>query len=425
MRTARAAIPAAPEKIMSPQIPPQRHGQAVDQVKAGNGTEKAASDGHRLRGQAKHGNQRLPGHQNQHRQAQGDADHHHRPRFQSLSGPLRLPGAYVLCHHRVNAGTEVNHGQQQDSVHPVGGSDGGHRLLPKAVHKPLEENVSHRVCPGLDGRRQTEPAAPGGHRPVHTPPARLEAQHGVLFHGVQHQKDGHHPLGEDGGRRRPCRAVPQHHHKGHVQHHIDPRAHQDGQEGGPAVPHTPQDGGIGVVDGQKGHAGEHDSQIALRDSKNIRWRVHRPQDGRGEEQAQGGHRRKNAPQKQRKGGQEPAQPALLPHAVRPGGQHREPAGKAGDDHDKEAVEGGGGSNPGQGQLPLHVAHNKGVHPVKQLLEYPAQHQRHSKGHHCPGDAPLNHIPLHMSPSQLNREALKSYHTASRRTTGVTHERLSH
>ena len=30
----------------------------------------------------------------------------------------------------------------------------------------------------------------------------------------------------------------------------------------------------------------------------------------------------------------------------------------------------------------------------------------------------------MSPSQLNREALKSYHTASRRTTGVTHERLS-
>ena len=132
--------------------------------------------------------------------------------------------------------------------------------------------------------------------------------------------------------------------------------------------------------------------------------------------AQGADHQKEPAQDQAEGGQDV--PQLLPpaHAEPLGGQDGQPGGEAHDDHDEHGVGGGDRADAGQGQLPLHVAHDKGVHPVEQLLEHAAEDQGHGEGGQRPGDAPLSHVVFHGSFPPVRfwctKETPKSYHTAT-------------
>lgn len=307
----------------------------------------------------------------------------------------------VLGHHGGHAGAEVDDGQQKDRVHPIGGSDGGHRLVPEAVHKPLEEDIPKGGGPGLDGRRDTEAGPLAGGAPAeHAPPG---PEKGVLFPGVPQDINCHGDLRQDSGDGRPRRTHAQTGDKDQVQKHVDDTAYHNGGKGGFAVPQPPEDGAAGVVQGQEGDAGKHDAQVVLRVLEDVRRGVQADEDILHKHSPKGADSQIDPAQDQAEGRQEGPQVLRPSHAEPLGGQHGQSGGEAHDDHDEHGVGGGDRADASQGQLPLHVAHDKGVHPVEQLLEHPAEDQRHGKGGQRPSDAPLGHVVFHVISSHYIRK----------------------
>ena len=250
------------------------------------------------------------------------------------------------------------------------------------------------VPDGLDGGRDTEAGPLSRRLPTeHAPP---EPQEGVFYRRVPQDINRHGDLRQNSGDGRPRRAQPQPGHKDQVQKHVDDTAHHDGAERGSAVPQAPQDGAAGVVQGQKGDACKHDAQIILRVLENVRRGVQKNQDVLNKHRPKGADSQIDSAQNYTKGGQKRSQVLRPPHTEPLGGQHRQSGGEAYDYHDEHGVGGGDRADPGQRQLPLHVAHDKGVHPVEHLLEHPAEDQGHGEGGQSLGDAPLGHVVAHGS-----------------------------
>ena len=134
--------------------------------------------------------------------------------------------------------------------------------------------------------------------------------------------------------------------------------------------------------------------------ENILGRIQQNQDLLHKHRAQTANCQENAPEDQAEQSQNifeflrPAHPKPL------GGQNRQPGGEAHYDHDKHAVGRCNRADSGQGQLPLHIAHNESVHPVEQLLKHAAEDQGHGERRQRLGNAALGHIMFHSNPSQL-------------------------
>ena len=124
-------------------------------------------------------------------------------------------------------------------------------------------------------------------------------------------------------------------------------------------------------------------------------------------------------------GQQLFQPFLLPHPKLLGSQNRQSPGKPSNDHNKQIIEGGGRPNAGQSRFPFHISHNKRVHPVENLLKHTAEDQWDCKEYQRLSNTPPYHVPFHFIPSNRTQESIQELpYSKIRRTTGVTHERLS-
>ena len=97
-----------------------------------------------------------------------------------------------------------------------------------------------------------------------------------------------------------------------------------------------------------------------------------------EKDARGGNQQKHRPHQQCVGGENLPDSLLFFSSKQLGREHRQAGGKSRDHRNKKIIEGRGGSDSGQCQLSLHISHDKGVHPVKKLLEQSAHDERQRK-----------------------------------------------
>lgn len=87
---------------------------------------------------------------------QGDGSHDDGPGLKHFFRPAGIAGADVLGHDGGDAGGEVDDGQKNDSVHPVGSGNGGHGLGAEGVHEALQINISNGADAGLYRGRKAE-----------------------------------------------------------------------------------------------------------------------------------------------------------------------------------------------------------------------------------------------------------------------------
>ena len=136
---------------------------------------------------------------------------------------------------------------------------------------------------------------------VKQPTRARKAQERVLFDTVCDEEHGHRRLREHGRDRGARNAPAQDCHQDDIQHDIDRRRQQDGQEGRTAVARPAQGSRIDVVHCEEGDADQNDAQIVPGQADGVRRGVEQAQKWLGQAKAHRGQRQKYRAQQHRKG----------------------------------------------------------------------------------------------------------------------------
>lgn len=235
-------------------------------------------------------------------QAKRDQQHNAAAGQKDPSGAACSPRSVALGSKRGDTGAEIDDGQENNGIDPVGGSNGSHRLRAEPVHEVLEDQASQRTDTGLDHRRQAKVESLAQRCGRQHFPAGGKTQKRISADAVQDQEKGHGGLGYHSGNGGSGHMPPENRHQQDVQDYVGHRREKDCVEGRLAVADPPQSGGIYIIYSQERDPHKDDPQIVSRQRDGVFRGVQKGKEGQGEKDAKRGQHKEDAPKKQGEGG---------------------------------------------------------------------------------------------------------------------------
>ena len=360
-------------------------GQAEDGVEAGDALKERASDHDRSRTGAEKSNDLSacrdhdPGKEQRHHKGQ------YRTGSERFAGAHLIPCAVAVRGDRGDAGAEIHNGQHDQRVNAVCRGDGCDGVRAEAVHKILQDQAAQRADAGLQHRRQSKPHALPHNGSAEAVLSVAAFQPAVLPCSVNHNENGHRGLRQYRCRGCALYAPAKYRNEKNVQQHIDDGGKQNGQKRDPAVSESAQGRSIDIVDRQKRQSEENDTDIAAGKLDGIGWCVQQRHKRIGQRRAASRNEQKHPAEDHGEYRQHGRDIFLLLCPKVLCNQDGQPQREARDGCDKKVDGRCCHADSRQRQLAVHIADDKRIRPVVELLQDAAEDQRQAEPDQLPHD----------------------------------------